>query len=150
VAGDPDLLGLIERELAATGVDPSQLIFEVTETAAIANILEARDFAIGVRDLGCRLALDDFGTGFGSFYHLKHLPVDFLKIDREFVQHLPRNAVDRRLVRAIVDIAQALGIRTVAESVGDDETIETLRTLGVDFVQGFHVGMPTPVEMPPR
>jgi diguanylate cyclase (GGDEF)-like protein/PAS domain S-box-containing protein len=150
VAGDADLLGLIERELRAARVDPGKIIFEVTETAAIANILEARQFAFGVRRLGCRIALDDFGTGFGSFYHLKHLPVDFLKIDREFVQHLPRNAVDRRLVRAIVDIAQALGIRTVAESVGDDETIETLRTLGVDFVQGFHVGMPTPVEMPPR
>jgi diguanylate cyclase (GGDEF)-like protein/PAS domain S-box-containing protein len=145
VAGDPDLLGLIERELAATGVDPSQLIFEVTETAAIANILEARDFAIGVRDLGCRLALDDFGTGFGSFYHLKHLPVDYLKIDREFVHNLPHSGVDQRLVRSIVDVAQSLRIRTVAESVGDDPTIGLLRDLGVDYIQGFHVGEPRPV-----
>jgi diguanylate cyclase (GGDEF)-like protein/PAS domain S-box-containing protein len=145
VAGDPDLLPLIERELRRSGVDPAKLIFEVTETAAIANILEARDFAVGVRQLGCGLALDDFGTGFGSFYHLKYLPVDYLKIDREFVHNLPRNPVDQRLVRAIVDVAQALGIRTVAESVADDATIDLLRSLGVDFIQGFHVGEPKPV-----
>lgn len=145
VAGDPDLLGLIERELQTSGVDPAKLIFEVTETAAIANIVEARDFALGVRKLGCGLALDDFGTGFGSFYHLKYLPVDYLKIDREFVHNLPRSPVDQRLVRSIVDVAQALRIRTVAESVGDDATVGLLRSLGVDFIQGFHVGEPEPV-----
>jgi diguanylate cyclase (GGDEF)-like protein/PAS domain S-box-containing protein len=146
VAGDPDLLRLIAAELDAAQVDPSKLIFEVTETAAIANILEAREFALGVRRLGCALALDDFGTGFGSFYHLKHLPVDFLKIDREFVHNLPNSRVDQRLVRSIVEVAQALRIRTVAESVGDDATIRLLRQLGVDFIQGFHVGHPEPVD----
>jgi diguanylate cyclase (GGDEF)-like protein/PAS domain S-box-containing protein len=145
VAGDPDLLRLIHTELDGAHVDPSKLIFEVTETAAIANILEAREFALGVRRLGCSLALDDFGTGFGSFYHLKHLPVDFLKIDREFVHNLPQSRVDQRLVRSIVEVAQALKIRTVAESVGDDATIRLLRRLGVDFIQGFHVGHPQPV-----
>jgi diguanylate cyclase (GGDEF)-like protein len=145
VAGDPDLVGLIERELKNTGVDPGKLIFEITETAAIANIVEARNFALGLHQLGCRIALDDFGTGFGSFYHLKHLPVDFLKIDQEFVQNLPHNRVDQRLVSSIVDVARSLGIATVAESVGDDATIELLRELGVDYVQGFHVGMPEPI-----
>ncbi|HET9719462.1 MAG TPA: EAL domain-containing protein, partial [Solirubrobacteraceae bacterium] len=145
VAGDPELLRLIEAELQSAEVDPSKLIFEVTETAAIANIVEAREFALGVRRLGCALALDDFGTGFGSFYHLKHLPVDFLKIDREFVHNLPHSRVDQRLVRSIVDVARALRIRTVAESVGDDATIRLLSQLGVDFIQGFHVGRPQPV-----
>ena len=142
VAGDPDLLELIERELSSSGVDPGKLVFEVTETAAIANILEARSFAEGIHRLGARLALDDFGTGFGSFYHLKHLPVDFIKIDREFVHNLPSSSVDQRLVRSIVDVAQSLNIRTVAESVADDETVALLRELGVDYLQGFHVGEP--------
>jgi EAL domain-containing protein (putative c-di-GMP-specific phosphodiesterase class I) len=145
VAGDPDLLRLIEAELEATQVDPAKLVFEVTETAAIANITEAREFALGVRRLGCSLALDDFGTGFGSFYHLKHLPVDFLKIDREFVHNLPQSQVDQRLVRSIVEVARALRIRTVAESVGDEATIRLLREFGVDFIQGFHVGRPEPL-----
>jgi predicted signal transduction protein with EAL and GGDEF domain len=145
VAGDPELLSLIERSIRAGGVDPGKLIFEITETAAIANIVEARDFAMGLRRLGCGLALDDFGTGFGSFYHLKYLPVDYLKIDREFVHNLPRSHVDQRLVRSIVDVAQSLRIRTVAESVGDDSTIQLLRNLGVDYIQGFHVGEPRPV-----
>jgi diguanylate cyclase (GGDEF)-like protein/PAS domain S-box-containing protein len=150
VAGDRELLGLIERELDATGVDPSMLIFEVTETAAIANIADARMFAQGLHELGCRLALDDFGTGFGSFYHLKHLPVDFLKIDREFVHNLPRSEVDQRLVRSIVDVAHALEVSTVAESVGDEATIELLREIGVDYIQGFHVAEPMPVDLPAR
>jgi diguanylate cyclase (GGDEF)-like protein/PAS domain S-box-containing protein len=145
VAGDAELLSVIERSIRAGGVDPGKLIFEITETAAIANIVEARDFAMGLRRLGCGLALDDFGTGFGSFYHLKYLPVDYLKIDREFVHNLPRSHVDQRLVRSIVDVAQSLRIRTVAESVGDDSTIQLLRHLGVDYIQGFHVGEPRPV-----
>jgi diguanylate cyclase (GGDEF)-like protein len=148
VAGDLDLLRLIDRDLSETGVDPSMLIFDVTETAAIANIAEARAFASGLKDLGCRLALDDFGTGFGSFYHLKHLPVDFIKIDREFVQNLPRSEVDQRLVRAIVDVANSLEITTVAESVGDEHTVDLLRELGVDYVQGFHVARPVPIDLP--
>ena len=145
LAGDTELLGLIERAVQRGDVDPAKLIFEITETAAIANIVEARDFALGLRRLGCGLALDDFGTGFGSFYHLKYLPVDFLKIDREFVHNLPRSHLDQRLVRSIVDVARSLKIRTVAESVGDDSTIDHLRQLGVDYMQGFHVGRPRPV-----
>ena len=150
VAGDADLLRTIERELERSGVDPSMLIFEITETAAIANIVEARAFADRVRTMGCQLALDDFGTGFGSFYHLKHLPVDFIKIDREFIQGLPRDHVDQRLVQAIVDVAHALGIRTIAESVGDAATVERLRAIGVDYVQGFYVAKPVPVHQPRR
>lgn len=146
VAGDAELLALIRGLIEAADVDPSMLVFEVTETAAIANIVEAREFALGLHDLGCRLALDDFGTGFGSFYHLKHLPVDYLKIDREFVQNVSHSDVDQRLVRSIVEVAQSLRMRTVAEAVGDDATIELLRRLGVDYIQGFHVGEPQPID----
>ena len=145
IVGDPTLLSVIEKEIASAAIDPSRLIFEVTETAAIANMAEARKFAIGLRDMGCALALDDFGTGFGSFYYLKHLPVDYLKLDGEFIQNLPRSQVDEHMVRAIVEVAIGLGVKTVAESVSDDETIELLDELGVDYAQGFHVGLPVPI-----
>ncbi|HLY50867.1 MAG TPA: EAL domain-containing protein [Solirubrobacteraceae bacterium] len=145
VVGDPYLLEMIERELNASAADPSMLIFEVTETAAIANMPEATTFAQRVNALGASLALDDFGTGFGSLYYLKHLPVRYVKLDGEFVQNLPRSEVDAHMVNAIVGIARGLGIKTVAESVCDQETIEVLRRQGVDYAQGFHVGRPEPV-----
>ncbi len=148
VAGDPQLLPMIERELRAADADPSQLIFEITETAAIANMPEATKFAKGVTGLGCSLALDDFGTGFGSFYYLKHLPVRYLKLDGEFIQNLPRNQVDEHMVRAIVGVASSMGIKTVAESVADDETIKLLEEYGVDYAQGFHIGRPEPIAVP--
>jgi EAL domain-containing protein (putative c-di-GMP-specific phosphodiesterase class I) len=145
VVGDPHLLELIEQELVSAEVDPKMLIFEITETAAIGNMPEATRFARRIHELGSSLALDDFGTGFGSFYYLKHLPVHYLKLDGEFIQNLPRSAVDAHMVNAIVSIAQGLGIKTVAESVSDEETIQLLRRHGVDYAQGFHVGPPAPV-----
>jgi diguanylate cyclase (GGDEF)-like protein len=145
VVGDPHLLDMIETELSEFSVDPSMLIFEVTETAAIANMPEATAFARRVNDLGASLALDDFGTGFGSFYYLKHLPVRYVKLDGEFIQNLPRSDVDAHMVNAIVGIARGLGIKTVAESVSDEETIRVLRRHGVDYAQGFYVGRPAPV-----
>jgi EAL domain-containing protein (putative c-di-GMP-specific phosphodiesterase class I) len=145
VVGDAELLTVIERELESGGIDPSKLIFEITETAAIANMAEATKFAKGLTALGCSLALDDFGTGFGSFYYLKHLPVRYVKMDGEFIQNLPRSHIDEHMVRAIVAVAQGLGIKTVAESVADEETIRLLQQHGVDYAQGFHVGRPAPV-----
>lgn len=145
VAGDTQLLRMIEHELSREGVEPSELIFEVTETAAIANMPEASKFAHALTSLGCSLALDDFGTGFGSFYYLKHLPVDYVKLDGEFIQNLPRSEVDEHMVKAIVGVAQALGIKTVAESVADEETIALLQKHRVDYAQGFHVGRPAPL-----
>ncbi|HET6867006.1 MAG TPA: EAL domain-containing protein [Solirubrobacteraceae bacterium] len=145
IVGDPLLLEMIERELERTAIDPSKLIFEVTETAAIANMPEATEFAQGLTSLGCSLALDDFGTGFGSFYYLKHLPVSYVKLDGEFIQNLPRSEVDEHMVKAIVGVSQALGIKTVAESVADEETIGLLHKHQVDYAQGFYVGKPAPL-----
>ena len=143
--GDEQLLKLIRGELENAGVDPSRLIFEITETAAIASIDEARAFAEALRDLGCRFALDDFGAGFGSFYYLKHIPVDFLKIDGDFVRS-PRSRADELVVESIVHMAKGLGKQTIAEFVEDEATLVTLRDQGVDFAQGFHIGRPGPVE----
>jgi diguanylate cyclase (GGDEF)-like protein/PAS domain S-box-containing protein len=147
IVGDPLLLEMIEQELERTAIDPSKLIFEVTETAAIANMPEATEFAQGLTSLGCSLALDDFGTGFGSFYYLKHLPVSYVKLDGEFIQNLPRSEVDEHMVKAIVGVSQALGIKTVAESVADEETIGLLHKHQVDYAQGFYVGKPAPLNV---
>jgi diguanylate cyclase (GGDEF)-like protein/PAS domain S-box-containing protein len=142
IVGDAELMRLIQSEIAGASIAASKFIFEITETAAIANMTEARRFADGLNQLGCRLALDDFGTGFGSFYYLKHLPVHYLKMDGEFIQNLPRSDVDKHLVRAIVEVARGLRIKTIAESVADEETISLLQQLGVDYAQGYHVGRP--------
>jgi EAL domain-containing protein (putative c-di-GMP-specific phosphodiesterase class I) len=143
--GDPELLALIERELLATGVDPERLIFEITETTAVANIPAAQAFAARLAELGSRFALDDFGAGFGSFYYLKHLPFDYLKIDGEFVRQCATDPTDQLVIRAVVDIARGLGKRTVAEQAGDDATLATLRELGVDQAQGYFLGRPAPL-----
>lgn len=144
--GDESLAGHVASELRAAAIDPRQLVFEVTETAAIANIAAARRCADELGTLGCRFALDDFGAGFGSFYYLKHLPFDYIKIDGEFVAECTRNATDRLVVSAVVRLAQGLGKHTVAEFVGDQQTLAMVRSLGVDYAQGFHVGRPAPLE----
>jgi diguanylate cyclase (GGDEF)-like protein/PAS domain S-box-containing protein len=144
--GDRELTRVIAREIDAAGIDPRRLVFEITETAAIANLEDARRFADRLTGLGCRFALDDFGTGFGSFTYLKHFPADYLKIDGEFVRS-PRSRADQVIIRAIVDVAQAMGKRTIAESVTDAATIDELIEMGVDFAQGYHVGRPAPVAL---
>ena len=120
------------------------LVFEITETAAIANMDQARSLATRLRTLGCRFALDDFGSGFSSFWYLKHLPLDYVKIDGDFVRNLASDPADAVVVRAMVQIARGLGLRTIAEFVEDERTRELLAELGVDYAQGDHVGVPRP------
>ncbi len=143
--GDPKLLALVERRLAETAVPAERLIFEITETAAVANMARAAAFADRLSELGCKFALDDFGAGFGSFYYLKHLPFDFLKIDGEFVAHCTENETDRTLISAVVQIARGMGKQTIAEFVGDEETAQLLARIGVDYGQGYHLGRPAPL-----
>jgi diguanylate cyclase (GGDEF)-like protein/PAS domain S-box-containing protein len=143
---DPSVPTLIARALEEHGADGRGLCIEVTETAAIVNLDRAKSFARAVGALGCELSLDDFGAGFASFYYLKHLTFDVLKIDGEFVRDLTTSQMNQLLVKSVVDIARGLGKRTVAEFVGDQETLEMLRGMGVDFAQGFHVGKPQPLE----
>jgi diguanylate cyclase (GGDEF)-like protein/PAS domain S-box-containing protein len=143
--GDPELLELIERELEVNHVEPEQVIFEITETTAVGNIPRAQEFAAHLNKLGCRFALDDFGAAFASFYYLKHLPFDYLKIDGEFVRSCLNDRTDQLVIQAVVDIARGLGKRTVAEMVGDQPTLELLAGLGVDHAQGYHIGRPAPL-----
>jgi diguanylate cyclase (GGDEF)-like protein/PAS domain S-box-containing protein len=142
---DPGLVTFVESEVVRLGVDPATLVFEITETTAIANIARAASLAARLRGLGCRVALDDFGAGFGSFSYLKHLPLDYLKIDGQFIADLRTSRTDQVLVQGMVSVAHGLGLDTIAECVEDPETLELLRGYGVDFAQGFHTGRPQPV-----
>ncbi|MGO9750114.1 MAG: PAS domain S-box protein [Solirubrobacteraceae bacterium] len=143
--GDSELLELIEHELQRSGVPPSSLIFEVTETAAVANIQTARQFADRLTELGCRFALDDFGAGFDSFYYLKYLPFDYLKIDGEFISNCTGNRTDQLVIESLVSVARGLGKQTIAEFVEDRETELFLSRQGVDLAQGYHIGRPVPL-----
>jgi diguanylate cyclase (GGDEF)-like protein/PAS domain S-box-containing protein len=143
--GDGRLPELIERRLHETGIPPDRLVFEVPETSAVAHVGSTAAFAERLSELGCKFALDDFGAGFGSFYYLKHIPFDYLKIDGEFVRHCAHNATDRTLIAAVVGIVRDLGKHTIAEFAPDQETVELLARLGVDYVQGFYLGRPAPL-----
>jgi EAL domain-containing protein (putative c-di-GMP-specific phosphodiesterase class I) len=109
---------------------------------------EAVDFATRLSRLGCGFALDDFGRGFGPFYYLKHLPLNYLKIDGDFIQNLPSSLIDQQVVKAVVQVAQALGLRTVAEYVGNEATMLALAEFGVDYAQGYHVAQPRALSPP--
>ena len=143
--GDSKVTALIEATLVKAGIDPTCLVFELTETAAIANLEEAKSFTQRLRARGCRFALDDFGAGFASFFYLKALPFDYLKIDGEFIRGVVANPMDRLVVEAIVGIAQGTGKKTIAEFVGDDDTLRLLQKSGVDYAQGYQVGRPRPL-----
>jgi diguanylate cyclase (GGDEF)-like protein len=140
--GDPEVLALIEGELATLACSSGALVLEVTETAAVVDLGRAREFAERLHELGVTLALDDFGSGYGSFAYLKQLPFDVLKIDGQFVRTLTTSAEDQAVVTALVTIAQALGKTTVAEFVEDTATLDLLRELGVDEAQGYLLGRP--------
>jgi diguanylate cyclase (GGDEF)-like protein len=129
-------------------IDPGRICFEITETAAIANLSRATRFINVLKGMGCRFALDDFGSGLSSFSHLKHLPVDFLKIDGAFVRDMAGDPVDAAMVEAINRIGHVMGIRTIAESVENDTTLAALRRLGVNFAQGSAIARPEPFDEP--
>ena len=135
-------LSFILNTLETSGVPPAMICFEITETAAIANLDEAVDFINTLKGIGCRFALDDFGSGLSSFGYLKHLPVDYLKIDGAFIKDLSGNLIHRAMVDAINRLGHVMGIQTVAEFVGDEETLEILREIGVDYAQGYYIGKP--------
>jgi len=135
----PDYVG---ERLIDSGVDGTRICFEITETAAIANMSAALRFMSHVRELGCAVALDDFGSGLSSFSYLKSLPADYLKIDGTFVRAMVDDALDRTIVEAITKIGHAAGKEVIAESVESGDVLDALAGLGIDFVQGFLIGNP--------
>ncbi len=142
---NPDLLSLLKQLLKETGLNPRRLIFEMTETAALADIMAARQFMEAINEIGCSFALDDFGTGFSSFYYLKNLPFEFIKIDGSFIQKLGNNTDDQVLVKAIGEIARAFGRKTIAEYVEDEKALSLLAEYGIDYAQGYYIGRPVPI-----
>ena len=124
-------------------VNPQSLLFEITETSAIANLDVANSFISSLQDLGYQFALDDFGSGFCSFSHLKYLPVNLIKIDGIFIQGMLQDGVDRAIIHSIVQIAHTVGKQTVAEFVENAEILRLLKQCGVDYVQGYYVGRPS-------
>ncbi len=143
---NPNLVAHIESTISRYRIDPSALIMEITETAAIADIDATSQIMHKIKGLGCQFALDDFGVGFSSLYYLKKLPVDYVKIDGSFIRNLHNDPDSQVLVRALVEVSRAYRLRTVAEFVEGAEILDILQVLGVDYAQGYHIDQPKPFE----
>jgi len=143
--GDESLLGYIIRTLESSRIPPQKIKFEITETAAIANLRDAQIFIKALRGMGCQFSLDDFGSGLSSFGYLKNLPVDYLKIDGMFVKDILIDPIDEAMVRSINEIGHIMGMRTIAEFVETEEIRQRLIELGIDYAQGYSIHKPEPV-----
>jgi diguanylate cyclase (GGDEF)-like protein/PAS domain S-box-containing protein len=142
--GDDGFLDFVQAEFVRAGVPHANVCFEITETTAVASLAKATEFMGALRALGCRFALDDFGVGVSSFTYLKHLPVDYLKIDGSFVKGMLDDPVDHAMVEAIHRIGHLMGKRTIAESVEHRDAVRALCAIGVDYAQGYAIAKPAP------
>jgi diguanylate cyclase (GGDEF)-like protein/PAS domain S-box-containing protein len=143
---DPELPEFIRQSLGSSGIDPRRIGFETSESIAIANLGKANQLITALRRMGCSFGLDDFGSGVSSFAYLKALGADYLKIDGMFVGNISQDRVDYAMVRSIKDIGHVMGKLVIAESVESESVLEKLREIGVDYAQGFAVGVPRPLE----
>jgi diguanylate cyclase (GGDEF)-like protein/PAS domain S-box-containing protein len=143
---DPSLLDFIQKEIDLHSINASRLCFEVTETNAIANQTNAIRLMKNLKAQGCQFALDDFGSGLSSYSYIKNLPADYLKIDRSFTKNLVTDEINRAIVQSVIDVARNIGMKSIAEGVEDEESQHILENLGVDYMQGFWLGLPYPVE----
>ena len=139
-------LEFVIDELKKQRLPQGAICFEITETAAISNLSRVIHFMQALKKLGCKFSLDDFGSGLSSFTYLKNLPVDYLKIDGQFIRHVAEDSVDESMVKAINDVGQAMGIETIAERVESKQVIDKLSELGVKFAQGYYIARPTSVQ----
>ena len=145
--GDVQFLEFVVECLDSTGVTPGQVCFEIAESAVIANLDHARRFVGVLHGMGCQFALDDFGSGVGSFSNLKTLPLDYLKIDGSFIRNLARDSVNQAMVTAMIKLARTLNFKVIAEQVEDSAAEEAARRMGVDYLQGFAIGRPQPLQL---
>jgi diguanylate cyclase (GGDEF)-like protein/PAS domain S-box-containing protein len=141
-----NLVPLIEELLTTFDVRPGRVVFELTESASLTNLSATQKMVQKIHDMGCAFSIDDFGTGFSTFAYLKNLPAETVKIDGSFIRELTRSQIDRALVTSIREVATALGKKTVAEFVEDQETLNVLRDIKVDYAQGYHLGRPQSLE----
>lgn len=142
---DQHFLEFLISEISCSGLEPELLCFEITETAAIANIDHAQRFINVLRGMGCQFSLDDFGSGLSSFTYLKRLPVDYLKIDGSFVRNICHDKTDLAMVKSINQVGKVMGVKTIAEFVENEEIAILLREIGVDYLQGYGIGKPMPL-----
>jgi diguanylate cyclase (GGDEF)-like protein/PAS domain S-box-containing protein len=143
---DDNFLEFLINELQAYDLSPGAVCFEITETAAISNLANVAHFMKEFRARGCQFSLDDFGSGLSSFMYLKNLPVDYLKIDGQFVQNITKDHVDRSMVEAITQVGHAMGIKTIAERVESAEVLACLADIGVEYAQGIYIAVPESAE----
>ena len=144
--GDEEFLAFLTEKFSDGKVAPEKICFEVTETAAIADLSAATQFMNSCRALGCRFALDDFGSGLSSFAYLKTLPVDYLKIDGLFVRDIVEDAADYAMVKCINEMGHVTGKLTIAEFVEDEAILKKLQAIGVNYAQGYGIARPRPIE----
>jgi diguanylate cyclase (GGDEF)-like protein/PAS domain S-box-containing protein len=144
---DEHFLQFVQEQFLLFGVPYQAICFEITETAAISNLGKAVHFIQELRKLGCSFSLDDFGIGLSSFAYLKHLPVDYLKIDGSFIKNMAHDPIDRAMVEAINNIGHVMGIQTIAEFVENKETLAMLKQIGVDHAQGYGIAKPQPFDV---
>lgn len=142
---DPKLAEYVKRKLSDYALSGDVISFEIAEKAAVANLGQVMPTLASLKDLGCQFSLDDFGTGLSSFSYLKSLPVDYLKIDGNFVQTICQDNTDRSMVEAINNVGHAMGLQTVAEFIEDTRTYTVLQEIGVDYGQGYNLGKPLPL-----
>lgn len=143
---DDAFLDYVANQFEEYGVEGKKICFEITETAAISHLNMAENFIQQLKQIGCNFALDDFGSGISSYGYLKHLPVDFLKIDGLFVKDMVEDKIDHAMVRSINEIGHVMGMQTIAEFVENDRIKEMLLAIGVNYAQGYAVHKPQPFE----
>jgi EAL domain-containing protein (putative c-di-GMP-specific phosphodiesterase class I) len=144
---DDQFIDFLHEQFAEHKVPPQVICFEITETVAITNLCKARKLIQEIKNLGCYFALDDFGSGMSSFAYLRNLPVDYLKIDGEFVKDIVEDPTDLALTEAINNIGHVMGLQTIAEFVENDTILEKLKLLGVDYAQGYGIAKPRPLSL---
>jgi len=147
--GDAEFLEFVVECFDHTGATPADICFEVTESSVVANLDHARRFIEVLHGMGCEFALDDFGSGLSSFANLKTLPMDYLKIDGSFIRNLAIDSVNQAIVSAMIDLSRSLNFRVVAEQVEDQSSLDTVKSMGIDFVQGFIIARPQPLTILP-